>query len=127
VLKEIIGMAHELSDRLFAVIDTMKADTIVEFLAEDARLVFGNGEPMVGRPAIVAGLEGFFSTIQDLRHQAVHQWTVQADTIVESVVTYQRLDDKTVTIPAVSIWHLGDEGLITDYRIYVDLAPLYAP
>ncbi len=26
---------------------------------------------------------------------------------------------------AVSIWTTGDDGLITDYRIFVDLAPLY--
>lgn len=119
-------MSHELSERLFATVDAMKTHAFVEFLAEDARFVFGNGEPMVGRPAIVAGLDGFFSTIHGLQHELVNEWSVDADTIVESRVTYQRLDGGTVTVPAVSIWHVGDDGLIIDYRVYVDLAPLYA-
>jgi uncharacterized protein (TIGR02246 family) len=115
-----------LSDRVFAAVDAMKPDAFVEFFAEDGRFVFGNSEPLHGRQAIVAGLDGFFATIQGLRHELVHEWIVRADTIVESRVTYTRLDGGTVTVPAVSIWQLGDDGLIADYRIFVDLAPLYA-
>lgn len=115
-----------LSDRVFAAVDAMKADALVELFAEDGRFVFGNNDPLHGHTAIAAGLEGFFASIQGLRHELVHEWNVQADTIVESRVTYTRLDGSTVTVPGVSIWHLGDDGLITDYRVFVDLAPLYA-
>ncbi|GAB3413919.1 nuclear transport factor 2 family protein [Flindersiella endophytica] len=119
-------VAQGMSDRVFAAVDAMKADAFVEFFAEDGRFVFGNNEPLLGHPAIAAGLEGFFATIQGLQHEPVHEWIVRSDTIVESRVTYTRLDGGTVTVPAVSIWQLGDDGLITDYRIFVDLAPLYA-
>jgi hypothetical protein len=120
-------MSHEFSDRVFAAVDAMKAEAFAEFFAESGRMVFGNAEPMVGRAAIAAGVGGFFSSIQGLRHELVNEWSVDASTIVESLVTYRRLDDKTVTVPGVSIWRRGDDGLIEDYRIYVDLAPLYAP
>jgi hypothetical protein len=32
-------------------------------------------------------------------------------------VTYTRRDDKQVTIPAVSIWRVGADGLIVDFRV----------
>jgi hypothetical protein len=32
-----------------------------------------------------------------------------------------------VRVPAVTIFTRDGAGLITDYRIYVDLAPLFAP
>lgn len=120
-------MSHKFSDRVFAIVDAMKIEAFAELFADSGRFVFANAEPLIGRPAIVAGLSGFFSSIQGIRHELVNEWSVDADTTVESLVTYRRPDDKTVTVPAVSIWRPGDDGLITDYRIYVDLAPLYVP
>ena len=36
------------------------------------------------------------------------------------------MDDRQVTVPAVTIYRRGGDDLIDDYRIYVDLAPVYA-
>lgn len=120
-------MSADRTRRLFAAVDTKNADAFGVFLAEDARLTFGNAEPLVGREAIVAGIAAFFSTIDGLRHRIVNQWYIGADTIAETEVTYQRLDGKSAAVPAVSIWHTRPDGLIDDYRIFVDLAPVYAP
>ena len=46
--------------------------------------------------------------------------------LVEVEVTYRRLDDKSVSVPAASIWHARDDGLIEDYRVFFDLTPVYA-
>jgi hypothetical protein len=46
-------------------------------------------------------------------------------TIIQSEVTYGRLDERHVTIPVVTIYRHGD-GLIDDYRIFADLAPVHA-
>jgi hypothetical protein len=89
-------------------------------------MVFGNGEPMVGRAAVVAGSEAFLATVRELRHHLRNEWTVAATTIAETDVTYARLNGKDVTIPVVSIWHRGDDDLIIDYRVFLDLAPVYA-
>ncbi|MFF1821648.1 hypothetical protein ACFVWG_30375 [Kribbella sp. NPDC058245] len=53
--------------------------------------------------------------------------TIEATTIAETDVTYTGLDGKDVTVPAISIWDIDDAGLITDYRIFVDLTPVFAP
>ena len=120
-------MTHELTERVLAAVDSMEPGAFAEFLAEDARMVFGNAEPLVGREAIIAGVQGFFSTINGLRHHIVNQWYVDADTVAETEVTYSRLDGKSVSIPVVSIWHTRADGLIDDYRIFFDVAPVYAP
>ena len=117
---------HELTQRVFAAIDSMEPDAIAEVLAKDARLVFGNAEPLAGREAVIAGLQAFFSTIKGIRHRIVNEWHMGADTLVELDVTYRRLDDKSVSVPAASIWHARDDGLIEDYRVFFDLTPVYA-
>ncbi|NJP87954.1 nuclear transport factor 2 family protein [Nonomuraea sp. FMUSA5-5] len=112
---------------VFQVVDSFDADAFVQLLAEDATLVFANAEPATGREAIAAGLREFFATIGGLRHRIVRTWQVGDDNIAETEVTYRRLDGKDVSVPAVSIWRVrSTDGLITDYRIFVDLAPVYA-
>ncbi|MEV0349875.1 nuclear transport factor 2 family protein [Nonomuraea sp. NPDC050680] len=119
-------MSDDAVRRVFQVVDSFDPDKFAQLLAEDATLVFGNAEPTVGREAIAAGLRTFFSTIGGLRHRIVRSWQVDADTIAETEVTYRRLDGKDVGVAAVSVWHTRDDGLISDYRIFIDLAPVYA-
>ncbi|MEV0584347.1 nuclear transport factor 2 family protein [Nonomuraea sp. NPDC050310] len=120
-------MAHDEARRVFQEVDSFDVGRFVRLLAPDARLVFGNAEPMAGHAAIASGLEAFFATIAGLSHRIVRSWRVEADTIAETEVTYRRLDGKEVSVVAVSIWRKGADGLITDYRIFVDLAPLAVP
>ena len=40
-------------------------------------------------------------------------------------MTYTRKDGGTVTVPVVTIYREGDGGIV-DYRIFIDLAPLFA-
>ena len=120
-------MSHELTQRLVARIDSMDPAALAGFFTEDARVVFGNGEPLVGREAITAGTQAFFSSISGLHHHIVNDWHIEADTVVEAEVTYRRHDGKTVSVPVVSIWHARDDGQIDDYRVFFDLAPVYAP
>ena len=115
------------ADELFPVIDTKDPQAFAAHLAEDATLRFGNAEPLVGRAAVVAALTQFFATFEWLRHELVNQWDVGAETVAETQVSYGRLDGSVVTVPAVSIWRNRDDGLIEDYRIFVDLAPLFTP
>lgn len=111
---------------VFTKVDTLDTRAVSPLFAEDATMVFGNQEPMLGRETIVAGMQAFLSTIKGLRHDIRNEWSVGPDTIAETDVTYTRHDDKRVTIPAVTIWRVGDDGLITDYRVFFDLAPLFA-
>jgi uncharacterized protein (TIGR02246 family) len=120
-----IGMADDVARRVFQTVDSFEPGKIAQLMAEDGTMVFGNAEPMAGREAIAAGLRTFFATIGGLRHRIVRSWQAGADTVAETEVTYRRLDGKDVSVAAVSIWHTRDDGLISDYRIFIDLAPVY--
>jgi hypothetical protein len=45
--------------------------------------------------------------------------------IAESDVTYTRRDGGQVTVPVVTIYRPAD-GPIEDYRVFIDLVPLFA-
>jgi uncharacterized protein (TIGR02246 family) len=111
---------------LFATVDTMDVAKIAALFAEDGRVVFGNGQPLVGIEAIRTGVTAFFATIAGQHHEVVTEWKVLDDTIVEFKVTYDRKDGQQVTIPCVTIFHTDAAGKIDDYRVYFDVAPIYA-
>jgi len=118
--------APEFAREVFRRVDGFNPGQFAELFAPDGKLVFANGDPMIGPAAIEAGVSGFFETIKGLRHAIVSEWHEQGDTVLELGVTYDRLDGKQVSIPVVTIYHRRDDGLIDDYRVFFDLAPVYA-
>jgi hypothetical protein len=111
---------------VFAMTDAMDVGAVVGLFATDARVVFGNGQPMVGVNEIRTGTIAFYDTIAGLHHAIVNEWTFGNDTIVELKVTYDRKDGQQVTIPCVTIFHTDTADKIDDYRVYFDVAPIYA-
>jgi ketosteroid isomerase-like protein len=111
---------------VFAMTDAMDVAAVVSLFATDARVVFGNGQPMVGVDKIRTGTTAFYETIAGLHHEIVNEWNFGNDTIVELKVTYDRKDGQQVTIPCVTIFHTDAAGKIDDYRVYYDVAPIYA-
>ena len=112
--------------QVFTIVDSRDPDRFADLVTPDAKLTFGNLPPMVGREAIIAGCAGFYGTIKALRHTIRNEWHQDGATIVELVVTYDRLDGASVTVPVVSVWSTTADGLIDDYRVYFDLAPVYS-
>lgn len=113
--------------QIFAVIDTMDADAFVQHLTPDVHFVFGNNDPAEGRAAVKGAVTGFFSTIGGLTHHVREVWDVEDGTvsICHIDVEYRRRDGKTVTVPNIDIlrWD-GDQ--VADWKIVIDLAPVYA-
>jgi len=110
---------------LFTSIDAMQADQFVTFLTEDAQFTFGNAAPVVGRAAIRDAVAAFFKTLKGLHHDITNVWEVGESVICQLAITYTRLDNREVKIPAANIFHMRDQ-LVHDYRIYIDLSPVYA-
>jgi ketosteroid isomerase-like protein len=114
------------ADRVFATLDAMDVSSLTALFADDAQVVFGNGQPFVGIDEIRLGTTAFLGTIAGLRHSIVKEWNVGDDTIAELKVTYDRTDGQQVTIPCVTIFHTNAVGKIDAYRVYFDVAPIYA-
>lgn len=119
-------VSQDLTEHVFRAVDSADPTAIVDLFAPGGRFVFGNAEPLVGHDAIRAGVANFLTSVARLRHDLLNVWHVAADTVAETAVTYQRHDGSNVVVPAVSIWHTDVDGLIVDYRVYVDMAPVYA-
>jgi hypothetical protein len=53
------------------------------------------------------------------------RWTENAK--VHAVALHRpTTDGKDVTVPVVTIYRTNDEDVISDYRVYIDLAPVFA-
>ena len=113
-------------DSLFAAIDGKDTARFVAHLAPDATFQFGNLPPVRGSEAIAAMVGGFFQAIGGLRHARLEHWTSGKTVICHGTVTYRRLDGGEVSMPFANIMKRDGERA-TDYRIYADVSPLFAP
>jgi ketosteroid isomerase-like protein len=113
--------------QMFDDIDRMDAEAWASYLAPDAVMRFGNADPVHGRDGCRDALAAFYGQIRGLSHDVIEQWEHGEATIVEANVTYTRSDDREVTVPVVTIYRTNREDLIADYRVYIDLAPVFAP
>ena len=112
-------------DQLFADIDSMEPERFAAHLAHDVTMRFGNAEPIHGRDAVQEVWAAFCADLNGVSHDVIASWTIDEATIVEATVTYTRKDSSQVAVPVVTIYReRGAE--IADYRIFIDLAPLFA-
>ena len=112
-------------DKLFASIDAMDTESFLGFIREDATFRFGSSPAVKGHAEIRAAVEDFFASFAALRHDL--QRLVADDNVVvcEGEVTYTRHDGSSITLPFANIFEV-DDGLISQYRVYIDIGPLFA-
>ena len=111
--------------KLFVSIDEMDTEGFLGFIAPDAEFRFGSTPPVQGHAGIRAAVESFFSSFAALSHE-LQRVVAEGDTVVcEGEVTYTRHDGSMVTLPFCNVFEVKD-GQISLYRIYIDVAPLYA-
>jgi ketosteroid isomerase-like protein len=116
------------SDRLrkvFATFDAKDVSTLAGFMTDDVAFRLGNAEVIRGRPAFVDAVNAFLSSIAGVRHEILTVYTDDDAAIVEFDVHYTRHDGGVVTVPCCNVFRLRD-GLIAEYRSYIDAAPVYA-
>jgi limonene-1,2-epoxide hydrolase len=111
---------------LFAAIDDKNVDGFLEYLTADASFRFGSAPAAHGSEAIRAAVGGFFETIRGLRHEVSRAMAGDAVLVCEGNVTYTRIDGSEIALPFVDVFEMSGDGLIADYKIYMDIAPLYA-
>lgn len=110
---------------LFAAIDAKDSVAFAEFLTDDAHFRFGSAPVVKGKAAITEAVAGFFGSIAALRH-SIDFVTSQGDVLVtEGTVTYERHDGSQIALPFADIFEMQGSK-IASYKIYMDIAPLYA-
>ena len=111
---------------IFADIDSMEPDKFIAHLTEDVVFRFGNGDPVVGRPAVRDAVAGFYTSIGGMTHHLLKSYDVEETTITQVDVEYERLDGKSVITPNVDVL-VFDGDKVKNWQIYIDLAPVFAP
>jgi ketosteroid isomerase-like protein len=111
---------------LFSAIDAKDADGLLSFLAPGATQTFGNREPLRGHEEIRAANVTFFDMIDSVSHEVLGLWEWDGVVVAQLRATYVRGDGRSVTVPAVTLLKTAD-GLISEYQVYVDQAPVFAP
>lgn len=120
-----VAARHALLDGLFEAIDTMDAKRFAGFLTVDAQFRFGSAPAVVGRDAIRSAVDEFFATIAALSHSVKTVVSDGSTIICEGEVTYTRHDGTSITLPFADVFEMADE-MIANYKIYMDINPLYA-
>jgi ketosteroid isomerase-like protein len=119
-------MARQLQTT-FDAIDAQDVETFLAGLSPDVVFTFGNNPSAVGHDQVRGAVEGFWSSIGGLKHHLQDMWHPEPDVSVANLqVEYTRLDGGVVTVPCVDVLR-WDGDTVSDWRIVIDLAPVYAP
>lgn len=111
--------------RVFGTFDARDVATFASFMTDDIRLRLGNADQVEGKPAFVDAVNAFLGSVAATRHEVLKVWSDEDVVVVEFDVHYTRLDGGKVTVPCCNVLRVRD-GLVAEYRSYIDAAPVYA-
>jgi ketosteroid isomerase-like protein len=111
--------------RVFAAFDAKDVSSLAEFVTDDVELRLGNADLITGKAAFVEAVNAFLGSVAGVRHDILTVYRDGDAAIVEFDVHYTRHDGDVVTLPCCNVFRLRD-GLIAEYRSYIDATPVYA-
>jgi len=116
----------ELLTQVFAAFDAQDISTLTAFITDDIELRLGNAPVIHGKSGFVDAVNAFHESVAGVHHELLKVYSDQDVAIVEFDVHYARRDGRTVVLPCCNVFRIRD-GLISEYRSYVDATPVYAP
>ena len=112
---------------LLAAIDHGDLDSMAACVADDVYFRFGNDDPTDTKPEFCATMHRFLRGVVGIRHKILEIWQVDHGIVIATMdVHYKRLDRHRLTLPCCNVFRVRN-GLIDDYRIYMDVNPVIAP
>jgi ketosteroid isomerase-like protein len=120
-----VASPSNLDRDLFAALDAQNHAALAALVTDDVRLRLGNAEAVVGKAALVDAAKALDGSIAGIRHNIKSVWAVDDVVIAELDVDYERLDGNRLTLPCCNVFHVRD-GLVSDYRVYMDINPVFA-
>ena len=111
---------------MYTVIDQKDAKVWRTFLAEDATMNYANNPLVEGADQIIENISHFFNSIQALNHSFLQIVEYEPNTFfIEWNVSYTRLDEKIVVLPATTLIKKNNQNLMTELKVFIDVAPIY--
>jgi ketosteroid isomerase-like protein len=110
---------------VFAALDAQDSAAVTARMTDDVRMRLGNADLVEGKAKFREATAAFVASISAIRHEITSMWSVDDVVIAEMEVDYERLDGRKVTLPVCNVLRVRD-GLVSDYRVYLDISPVYA-
>jgi ketosteroid isomerase-like protein len=112
---------------LIRAVDAADHNAIATLTAANVHFRFGNAAPTDTQSELLAAAQSFREAVADLRHTFLDLWEVEEGVVVALMdVYYRRLDGRELTLPCCNVFGV-DNGVVNDYRIYMDVNPVLAP
>ena len=119
--------AGDLVRTLIRAVDAADQNTIATLTATDVHFRFGNADPTDTQSELLAAAQSFRDAIAELHHTILDLWEVGDGMVVALMdVHYRRLDGRELNLPCCNVFGVHD-GVVNDYRIYMDVNPVLAP
>lgn len=108
--------------QMCAAVDAGDAEAFGSWFAYDAKYVFGNHEPLVGRDAIIAATADAAGALPWVRHVIDQVAEVGDQVFCRFTIETESPDGKQLALPCVTvIWMSGER--IAEYRVHMDISP----
>jgi ketosteroid isomerase-like protein len=119
--------AGDLVRTLIRAVDAADQNAIATLTATDVHFRFGNADPTDTQSELLTAAQSFRDAIADLHHTILDLWEVGDGMVVALMdVHYRRLDGRELNLPCCNVFGIHD-GVVNDYRIYMDVNPVLAP
>jgi len=115
---------EERTRAIFGAFDAKDISGLAALATDDVRLQIGNAPVVDGKAAFAQSLEEFVRSVAGFSHTITSVWSDRDALIAELEVHYTRLDGRQLTLPCCNVFRLRD-GLVADYRVYMDISPVY--
>lgn len=111
---------------LIRAVDAADQNAIAALTASDVHFRFGNAAPTDTQSELLAAAKSFREAIAGLHHTILDLWEVADGMVVALMdVQYKRLDGSELTLPCCNVFGVQN-GVVNDYRIYMDVNPVVA-
>jgi uncharacterized protein (TIGR02246 family) len=105
--------------------DAGDAATFGSYFAEDAVFRFANAEPLVGRAAVEASTAATVELLPWVHHRVDQVAEIGDQLFCRFTIETAAPDGTELALPCVTVIQMTD-GLITDYRVHMDITPALA-
>jgi ketosteroid isomerase-like protein len=123
--QQIAVSPYEQAREIFAAFDAKDVPALLALVTDDVRLRLINAPVVEGKVAFADAVNAFLSSVAHFRHDIVSVWSDGDALIAELEVHYTRLDGGDIALACRNVFRLRD-GLVADYGVYMDIAPVYA-
>lgn len=107
----------------YAKVDSLDADSLHDWLADDVCFRFGNGNDVIGRDAVTEINRDIFSRMKSMKHNFIEIYEDRGKTLIEALVNYELPTGESYLLPMLTT-KVRRNGMISNVRIYGDVSPL---